>query len=32
MGFNLEICEHSRFLIIDEIDIEIKLGVPEFQN
>ena len=29
---NLEICEHSSFLIIEEIVFEIKFEVPTFQN
>ena len=29
---NLEICEHSSFLIIDENVFETKLGVPKFKQ
>jgi len=31
-SMNLEICEHSSFLIIDEIVFQIKLGVPKLKN
>jgi len=29
---NLEICEHSSLLIINEVGLQIKLRVPKFKN